>query len=93
MLKLPPNNVPVRQEAAEAEDFVEETAAEAEIEVQEKELATAIEATTEKDLVTETENQKLILADLEENVRALQEQQLKVLLDRIKIRKEEKEYN
>ncbi len=74
MLKLPPNNAPARQEAAEAEDFVEETAAEEEIEVQEKEPETAIEATTEKDLVTETENQKLILADLEENVRVLQEQ-------------------
>ena len=70
MLKLPPNNAPVRQEVAEVEVTVEETAAE----VQEKEQETVIEVTTEKDLVTATENLKLILADLEENVRALQEQ-------------------
>ena len=47
----------------------------------------------EKDLVMVTENQKAILADLEENVLALLDQQVKVLLGQIKIQKEEKEYN
>ena len=89
MLKLPPNKGPDKQEAAE--DFVEETAAETE--VQEKEPETAIEETTEKDLAMATENPKLILADSAENVRALQEQLVKVHLDQTKIRKEEKEYN
>jgi len=71
MLKLPPNNVPARQEVAEAEAAAEEVT---ETEVQEKEPETATEVTTEKDRVMATENQKPILADLEENVRALQEQ-------------------